>query len=99
MMTLQICRQISDGGPISLHSTACLAALVIKLWDTAWIQLTKAQSLNVHAFVRYVDDARTVGEGVLVNSPIQKSRKEKIWILMSLMLGGLQPRLQRPCHL
>ena len=29
----------ADGGPIGLRSTACLAALIMKLWDLAWQKL------------------------------------------------------------
>ena len=29
----------SDSGPIGLRSTACLAALIMKIWDKAWIEL------------------------------------------------------------
>ena len=26
-----------DGGPIGLRSTVCLAALIMKIWDSAWM--------------------------------------------------------------
>ena len=30
-----------DSGPIGLRSTACLAALIMKLWDSTWLKLAE----------------------------------------------------------
>ena len=47
-----------DGGPIGLRSTASLAALVMKIWDRAWVQLCRNESLELHDYFRYVNDFR-----------------------------------------
>ena len=47
-----------DGGSIGLRLTACLAALIMKLWDVAWSKLIKRENLRVHDMFRYVDDYR-----------------------------------------
>ena len=47
-----------EGGPIGLRSTAALAALIMKLWDVAWLQLVKKEFLEVLLYCRYVDDCR-----------------------------------------
>merc|ERR1711873_72834 len=47
-----------DGGPIGLRSTACLAALIMKLLDRAWIELASSEGLQLHDYMRYVDDVR-----------------------------------------
>ena len=48
-----------DGGPIGLRSTACLAALIMKLWDKAWVSLLAREGITFEEFLRYVDDARS----------------------------------------
>ena len=48
----------ADGGPICLRSTACLAALIMSLWDIAWQKLIEWENLDVHLSFRYVDDYR-----------------------------------------
>ena len=35
-----------------------LAALVMKLWDVAWLQLLKKEMIGVLLYCRYVDDCR-----------------------------------------
>ena len=47
-----------DGGPIGLRSTACMAALIMNLWDQARQILIKWENLDVHLSFRYVDDYR-----------------------------------------
>ena len=44
------------GGPIGLRSTACLTSLMMKLWDTAWIELLKGDQIDLLDLFRYVDD-------------------------------------------
>ena len=46
------------GGPIGLRSTATIAALIMKLWDQAWVRLLEKENLGVLEFFRYVDDVR-----------------------------------------
>ena len=46
------------GGPIGLRSTATIAALIMKIWDQAWLKLVKNEGLNILEFFRYVDDVR-----------------------------------------
>ena len=36
-----------DGGPIGLTSTACLAALVMKLLDMAWVKVVVIQAIVI----------------------------------------------------
>ena len=48
----------SGGGPIGLRSTACLASLIMKLVDMAWVKLAKREGLELHLYYRYVDDVR-----------------------------------------
>ena len=50
-----------DGGPIGLRSTATLAALIMKLWDQAWIKLLIREGFFLLLYFRYVDDSRTFG--------------------------------------
>ena len=47
-----------DGGPIGLRITATLAALIMKLWDQAWLQLMRNQKVKILGYYRYVDDSR-----------------------------------------
>ena len=48
-----------NGGPIGLRSTACLAAMMMKLWDIAWTKLMDREGLEWFEYFRYVDDNRT----------------------------------------
>ena len=48
-----------NGGPIGLRSTACLAAMMMKLWDLAWTKLMNREGLEWFEYFRYVDDNRT----------------------------------------
>ena len=48
----------ADGGPIGLKLTAALAALIMKLWDIAWLKLLENQKVVIHDYYRYVDDSR-----------------------------------------
>jgi len=50
----------SDSGPIGLRSTASLAALIMKLWDTAWLELVDREGLELLDYFRYVDDCRNM---------------------------------------
>ena len=47
-----------NGGHIGLCSTACLASLIMKLWDTAWIDLLDREEIQLFDHFRYVDDIR-----------------------------------------
>ena len=47
-----------DGGPIGLRSTASLASLIMKIWDTAWLNLLNREEIRVLLYFRYVDDIR-----------------------------------------
>ena len=47
------------GGPIGLRITACLAALIMKLWDIAWLTLLDREEIDLVDYFRYVDDARS----------------------------------------
>ena len=38
-----------ESGPIGLRSTACLAAIVMKLWDLAWLSLAKKKWVVCHS--------------------------------------------------
>ena len=49
----------ADGGPIGLRSTATLAALIMKLWDSAWVDLLDREGLILFLYFRYVDDSRS----------------------------------------
>ena len=49
-----------DSGPIGLRSTACLAALIMKLWDLAWQKLAEREGLQLVDYFRYVDDCRNM---------------------------------------
>ena len=55
----------SDGGPIGLRSTACLASLIMKLFDMAWIKLARREGLALHLYYRYVDDVRNCLQSLL----------------------------------
>ena len=46
------------GGLIGLRRTATIAALIMKLWDQAWVRLLEKENLGVLEFFRYVDDVR-----------------------------------------
>ena len=48
-----------DGGPLGLRSTACLANLIMKLWDIAWTKLMEREGIEWLLYFRYVDDNRT----------------------------------------
>ena len=41
-----------------MRSTASLAALIMKIWDQAWLSLAARESLSLHDYFRYVDDVR-----------------------------------------
>ena len=47
-----------DGGLIGLRSTASLASLIMKLWDTAWVKLLQREEIQFFEYMRYVDDCR-----------------------------------------
>ena len=46
----------NNGGPIDLRSTACLAALMMKIWDIAWTDLLDREGVECLEYFRYVDD-------------------------------------------
>ena len=54
-----------NSGPIGLRSTACLAALLMKLWDIAWLRLARREGLSILSFFRYVDDCRNMLHAIL----------------------------------
>ena len=47
-----------NGGPIGLTSTASLASLIMKIWDSLWMKLLSREGINLLLFMRYVDDVR-----------------------------------------
>ena len=47
------------GGPIGLRSTACLASLIMKLWDRAWLALMDREGISLYDLFMYVDDVRS----------------------------------------
>lgn len=55
----QIYIQLS-GGPIGLRFTACLAAVLMKIWDVAWLQLLQNEDIRTELYKRYVDDSRNL---------------------------------------
>ena len=48
------------GGPIGKRFTACLAAVIMKLWDTAWLESMDNVGLSKGLYDRYVDDSRNM---------------------------------------
>ena len=46
------------GGPIGMRSTACLAAVVMKVWDESWKKLMRREGVIIDLMLRYVDDCR-----------------------------------------
>ena len=54
-----------SGGPIGIRSTACLASLIMKLWDKAWLELLHREGINIIDFFRYVDDLRNFSRPLL----------------------------------
>ena len=36
-----------EGGPIGLRSTACLASLIMKIWDLAWVELLNREGICI----------------------------------------------------
>ena len=49
-----------EGGHIGLRSTASLASLIMKVWDTAWLELMKREGIKSLLYKRYVDDSRNL---------------------------------------
>ena len=47
-----------EGGPIGMRFTASLANLVMKMWDSAFLELAENEGLNIKLYLRYVDDCR-----------------------------------------
>ena len=47
-------------GPIGMSFTVCLAAVLMKLWDIAWLDSMENESLQVDLYSRYVDDSRNL---------------------------------------
>ena len=54
-----------DGGPIGLRSTACLASLIMKIWDCAWQKLLEREEIESLDMFRYVDDVREFARPLL----------------------------------
>ena len=48
------------GGPIGMRFTACLAAVLMKLWDAAWLGSMEKEGLDIDLYMRYVDDSRNM---------------------------------------
>ena len=46
------------GAPIGLRGSACLARILMSIWDKKWTTLQKKLGLIVHLYYRYVDDIR-----------------------------------------
>ena len=50
---------LQDGGAgIGERSSACLAKVVMSIWDIIWSTIQKYAGLNVNLFFRYIDDIR-----------------------------------------
>ena len=47
------------GGPIGLRSTAAIANLIMKIWDSTYLKLLNKEQIEVLLYVRYVDDNRS----------------------------------------
>ena len=47
-----------EGGPIGLRSTASLANLIMKIWDTCWKFILEKENIDLLEYFRYVDDCR-----------------------------------------
>ena len=45
----------NNSGPIGLKSTASLAALIMKIWDQAWVNLLVREEILIIDYLRYVD--------------------------------------------
>ena len=43
-----------------MRFTACLAAVIMKLWDQAWLESMSHEGLEIGLYVRYVDDSRNM---------------------------------------
>ena len=43
---------------LSYPPTACLASLIMKLWDRAWVELLDREDIQIFDHFRYVDDIR-----------------------------------------
>ena len=50
----------TSGGPIGLRFTACLAAVLMKIWDRAWLDLLEREGIETLLYKRYVDDSRNL---------------------------------------
>ena len=49
-----------SGGPIGMCSTASLANLVMKMYDSSLLDIFKVEELVVDLYCRYVDDCRLI---------------------------------------
>ena len=47
------------GGPIGLRSTAAIANLIMKIWDSTYLKLLNKEPIEVLLYFRYVDDNRS----------------------------------------
>ena len=65
----QVYIQLS-GGPIGLCFTVCLAAVLMKIWDVAWLQLLHNENIKTELYKRYVvDDSRSLLKPLAVFNP------------------------------
>ena len=54
-----------DGGPIGLRLTACLASLIMKMWNSSWSLLLRREGISMIDMCRYVDDVRNFSETII----------------------------------
>ena len=52
------------GGPIGMVLTAWLASIVMKAFDNLWVELLRANRVNLLGYGRYVDDSRSFLNGL-----------------------------------
>ena len=93
------------GGPIGLRSTATIAALIMKLWDQAWVRLLEKENLGVLEFFRYVDESGILsshcmkdGDGQRGHSNSHRSGKRRIFCKVKLTRLGLPVNCPKLCH-
>ena len=41
-----------------MRFTACLAPVIMKLWDLAWLKSMNMEGITIDLYVRFVDDSR-----------------------------------------
>ena len=46
-----------NGRPIGMHFMACLATVVMKQWELAWMDSMEIEKLQIALYESYVDDS------------------------------------------